>query len=72
MWFKVLLTKKSSRDPLTSYELDFLSDYASIAKFKSQKVWSRFADVYGDGDGKSGGGGGVDSIPPAEIGLIVV
>ena len=56
-WNKVLLTKKWSRDPLTNYELHFLSDYASIAKFKSQKMWRLSADVCGDGEGKSGGGG---------------
>ena len=60
------LGKKWSRDPLTSYELDVLSDFASIAKFKSQKVWSRSADVCGNGEGKIWRG----VYPPAaEIGL---
>ena len=51
-----------SRDPLTSYELDFWSDYVSIAKVKTQKVWSRSVDFCGDGEGKTWRG--VDSTPP--------
>ena len=51
---------------MTSYELDFLSDYVSIVKFKSQKVWSRSVDICGNGKGKTWRG---DSTPPAEIGL---
>ena len=34
---RVLLTKEWSRDLLTSYELDFLSDYASITEIKKSE-----------------------------------
>ena len=61
-WNKVLPTKEWWRDPLTSYELDFCSDYVSIVKVKSQKVWSRSVDFCGDGEGKTWRG--VDSTPP--------
>ena len=63
----MLPTKERSRDPLTSYELDFWSDYVSIVKVKSQKVSSRSVDFCGDGEGKTWKG--VDSSPPSEIGL---
>ena len=45
------------------------SDYVSIVKVKSQKVWSRSVDFCGDGEGKTWRG--VDSTPPprVEIGL---
>ena len=52
-WNKVLPTKEWWRDPLTSYEFDFCSDYVSIEKVKSQKVWSRSVDFSGDSEGKT-------------------
>ena len=58
------------RDSLTSYELNFLSDYVSIVKFKSQNVWRRSVDICGDGKGKTLRRGGFHPLSlPAEIGL---
>ena len=60
--------KQSASDTLTSYELDFWSDYVSIVKVKSQEVWSRSVDFCGDGEGKTWRGW-IPPLPPAEIGL---
>ena len=70
----MLPTKELSRDPLTSYELDFLSDYVSIVQFRSQKVWSRSVDICGDGKGKLEWSGFhlPPPLPAAEIGLSTV
>ena len=57
--------KEWSRDPLTSYELDFWSDYVSIVKVKSQRFLSRSVDLCGDGEGKTWRG--VDSTPPPRL-----
>ena len=43
------------------------SDYVSIVKFKSQKVWSRSVDICGNGKGKTLRRGGFHPPPPFQL-----
>ena len=72
------MVKQSASDkrvitcPLTSYELDFWSDYVSIEKLKAKKFgvdWLIFVAIARE---KPGGGGFHLPPPPAEIGLMPI